>query len=375
MKKQSGVCIAVAALGLMTAVGASAQEVVTIGLSAPLTGPQVAGGKDVENGARLAIDDLNKENLKIGGKAVTFKLAAVDDQADPKIGVQVAQNLVDRGVVAVVGPYNSGVAIPASQIYNSASIALLPTASNPALTKQGFKNIFRIGASDSSLGGTMADFASQTLKAKTAVVVDDRTAYGQGVAEEFEKTAKARGIQIVGQEFTSSQATDFRSILTTIKAKNPDVIFYGGYDAQGAPMAKQMRALGVRAKLLGGDSICTAEMGKVAGDAASIVYCAQGGVAPDKTEEGRDYVKRYHDAYHTDLQVYGVSYYDGVKLLADAMVKAGTATDKAKLIAQLAKTNYKGIAGTYAFADNGELKGAPTTVYVIRNGAPVPYAP
>ncbi|MGF6414872.1 branched-chain amino acid ABC transporter substrate-binding protein [Paraburkholderia sp. MM5482-R1] len=375
MKMQSGVCVAVAAIGLMAAASAGAQEIVTIGLSAPLTGPQVAGGKDAENGARLAIDDLNKENLKIAGKPVTFKLEPVDDQADPKIGVQVAQSLVDRGVVAVVGPYNSGVAIPASRIYNSANLPLLPTASNPALTTQGFKNIFRIGASDSSLGGTMADFASKTLKAKTAVVIDDRTAYGQGVADEFEKVAKARGIQVVGKEFTNSQATDFRSILTSIKGKNPDVIFYGGYDAQGAPMAKQMRALGLRAKLLGGDSICTAEMGKVAGDAASIVYCAQGGVAPDKTAEGREYVKKYHDTYHTDLQVYGVNYYDGVKLLADAIVKAGTATDKQKVIAQLAKTNYKGIAGTYSFADNGELKGAPTTVYVIRNGAPVPYTP
>nr|WP_242431947.1 branched-chain amino acid ABC transporter substrate-binding protein [Burkholderia ambifaria] len=364
---------AVATVGMLVASAACAQEVVTIGISVPLTGPQAAAGKDAENGARLAIDDLNKQSVKIGGKAVTFKLASVDDQADPKIGVQVAQSLVDRGVSAVVGPYNSGVAIPASRIYGGANIPLLPTASNPALTKQGLKNIFRIGASDSSLGGTMADFASNTLKVKTAVVIDDRTAYGQGVADEFEKVAKARGIQIVGKEFTNSQANDFRSILTTIKSKNPDVIFYGGYDAQGAPMAKQMRQLGLRAKLLGGDSICTAEMGKVAGGAASIVYCAQGGVAPDKSTAGREYTKKYHDTFQTDLQVYGVNYYDGVKLLADAMVKAGTATDKAKLIAQLTKTNYTGIAGTYGFADNGELKGAPTTVYVIRNGSPVPY--
>ncbi|KAE8754972.1 ABC transporter substrate-binding protein [Paraburkholderia madseniana] len=364
-----------AGVGLLASVGVCAQEVVTIGLSAPLTGPQAAAGKDAENGAQLAIDDLNRQNLQIGSKPVTFKLASVDDQADPKIGVQVAQSLVDRGVVAVVGPYNSGVAIPASRIYNGANVPLLPTASNPALTTQGFRNIFRIGASDSSLGGTMADFAAQKLKIKTAVVIDDRTAYGQGVADEFEKVAKARGIQIVGKEFTNSQATDFRSILTSIKSKNPDAIFYGGYDAQGAPMAKQMRALGLRAKLLGGDSICTAEMGKVAGEAASIVYCAQGGVAPESTAEGREYVKKYRDTFHTDRQVYGVNYYDGVKLLANAIVKAGSATDKSKVIAQLAKTDYKGIAGTYSFADNGELKGAPTTVYVIRSGTPVPYTP
>ncbi|MDR5781685.1 branched-chain amino acid ABC transporter substrate-binding protein [Caballeronia sp. LZ065] len=367
--------LALAALSVLSvAASATAQEVVTFGHSAPLTGPQAPNGKDNENGARLAIDELNKANISIGGKSVTFKLDSQDDQADPKVGVQVAQNLADHNVVAVLGPYNSGVAIPASRVYSTAGIPLLPVASNPALTKQGFKNIFRIGASDEQLGGTMGEFAAKTLKAKTAAIIDDRTAYGQGVAEQFEKVAKANGIKIVDQQFTNSQATDFLGILTAIKSKNPDVIFFGGYASQGAPMAKQMKQRGIRAKLLGGDGICSADMGKVAGEAASIVYCAQGGVALDKTPEGRAFLKKYQDAYHTDTQVYGVNYYDGVKMLADAMVKAGTTTDKAKLIAQMAKEKYKGVAGTYSFDANGDLQGAPTTVYMIRNGLPVPYA-
>ncbi|QCP49575.1 branched-chain amino acid ABC transporter substrate-binding protein [Trinickia violacea] len=365
------------ALAVMSATGmiasAHAQEVVTIGHSAPLTGPQSVNGKDNENGARLAIEDLNKAGMTVAGKKVTFKLDSEDDQADPKVGVQVAQKLVDSGVVAVMGPYNSGVAIPASRVYSGAGVPMLPVASNPTLTKQGFKNIFRIGASDVQLGGTMATFAAGTLKAKTAAIVDDRTAYGQGVADEFASVAKAHGIQIVDREFTNSQATDFHSILTTIKGKNPDVIFFGGYAAQGAPMAKQMIQLGLRAKLLGGDGICSADMGHVAGDAASIVYCAQGGVSLDKTAAGRDFLKRYKDAYHTDTQVYAVNYYDGVKMLADAMVKAGTTTDKAKLTSALANEDYKGVAGTYSFDEYGDLKGAPTTVYVIKNSLPVPY--
>lgn len=353
---------------------ANAQQVVVIGHSAPLTGPQAANGKDNENGARMAIDELNQKGVVVNGKKVTFKLDSEDDQADPKTGVQVAQKLVDNGVVAVVGPYNSGVAIPASKIYSNADIPMLPVASNPSLTKQGFKNIFRIGASDEQLGGTMGQFAADTLKAKTAAIIDDRTAYGQGVAQQFAAVAKARGIKIVDREYTNSSASDFLGILTTIKAKNPDVIFFGGYAAQGAPMAKQMLQRGLRAKLLGGDGICSADMGKIAGAAASIVYCAQGGIALDKTAAGRDFLKRYKAAYHTDTQVYGVNYYDGIKLLADAMVKAGTTSDKAKLIAQLAKENYKGVAGTYSFDQYGDLKGAPTTVYVIKNGLPVPYA-
>ncbi|WP_168790154.1 branched-chain amino acid ABC transporter substrate-binding protein [Paraburkholderia aromaticivorans] len=371
-------CLAMTAAALMAAgftLSASAQVVVTIGHSAPLTGPQAPNGKDNENGARLAIDELNKTGVTVAGQKVTFKLDSEDDQADPKIGVQIAQKLVDNGVVAVVGPYNSGVAIPASRVYNTGNVPMLPVASNPALTKQGFKNIFRIGASDEQLGGTMGQFAAKTLKAKTAAVIDDRTAYGQGVAEQFVKVAKANGIQIIEQEFTSSSATDFLGILTTIKAKNPDVIFFGGYAAQGAPMAKQMRQRGLRAKLLGGDGICSADMGKVAGDAASIVYCAQGGIALEKTAAGREFLQKYKAAYNIDTQVYAVSYYDGVKLLADAMVKAGTTTDKAKLTAQLAKESYKGVAGTYSFDEYGDLKGAPTTVYVIKNGLPAPYGP
>ncbi|PLZ01265.1 branched chain amino acid ABC transporter substrate-binding protein [Burkholderia sp. WAC0059] len=356
------------------AAAAHAQAVVTIGHSAPLTGPQAANGKDNENGAQLAIDELNKTGVTVAGQKVTFKLDSEDDQADPKVGVQVAQKLSDSGVIAVVGPYNSGVAIPASRVYNAANVPMLPVASNPDLTKQGFKNIFRIGASDEQLGGTMGAFAAKTLKAKTAAVVDDRTAYGQGVAEQFIKVAQANGIQIVDREYTNSQATDFLGILTTIKSKNPDVIFLGGYAAQGGPMARQMVQRGLRAKLLGGDGICSADMGKVAGDAASIVYCAQGGVALERTPQGREFLRKYKAAYHIDTQVYAVNYYDGVKMLADAMVKAGTTTDRTKLIAQLAKEHYKGVAGTYSFDANGDLQGAPTTVYVIRNGLPVPYS-
>jgi ABC-type branched-subunit amino acid transport system substrate-binding protein len=247
-------------------------------------------------------------------------------------------------------------------------------ASNPSITKQGFRNIFRIGASDSQLGGTMGEFAAKELKAKTVAIIDDRSAYGQGIAEEFERSAKANGLEIVDKQFTNGQATDFLGILTALKAKSPDVIFFGGYASQAAPMVKQIRQRGLKGKLLGGDAICTADMGKVAGDAASIVYCSQGGTALDQTEEGRKFIKKYKDTYHIDMQVYAVNYYDGVKMLADAMAKAGTTTDKSKLIAQLAKEEYKGIAGSYSFDAEGNLKGAPTTVYVIRNGLPIPYA-
>jgi branched-chain amino acid transport system substrate-binding protein len=351
----------------------NAQTIVKVGLLGPLTGPQAVNGKDDESGLKMAIADLNKSGLVVGGQKIQFDLSSQDDQADPRIGVQLAQQLIDNHITAVFGPYNSGVAIPASKVFSQAGIPMLTVASNPSLTTQGFNNILRIGASDSQLGGTMAIFAATTLHAKTAAVVDDRTAYGEGVAEEFTKVAKAKGIKIVDQQYTNSTATDFLGILSAIKGKNPDVIFFGGYASQGAPMAKQMKQRGVRAKLLGGDGICSADMGKVAGDAAASVYCSQGGIALEGTAAGREFVKNYKAAYNTDTQVYAVSFYDGMMLLANAMKKAGTATDQPKILAELHKADYKGIAGVYKFDPTGDLLGAPTSVYQFANGLPVIY--
>lgn len=363
-KNQSVACLLALAIA---ASAAQADQVVKIGLSSPLTGPQAVSGKDNENGLRMAIDELNQKGVVVGGEKISFEVIAEDDQADPRVGVQIAQKLVDEGVVAVLGPYNSGVALPASAVYKRGGVPMLSVASNPTLTTQGFPNIFRIGASDSQLGSTMADYAATTLKAKTAAVIDDRTAYGQGLVNEFSKEAERQGIKIIAQEYTNSSATDFLAILASIKTKKPDVIFLGGYAAQGAPLVKQMSQRQLPAKLLGGDGICTPDMGRLAGPDAAAVYCAQGGVALDSMEKGRAFTKTYKERFNTDTQIYGVSFYDGMMLLAEAMVKAGS-TDSQALIEQLAKTQYQGIAGEYRFDQTGNLTGAPSTVYTFENG-------
>ncbi|MGH8434313.1 MAG: branched-chain amino acid ABC transporter substrate-binding protein [Pseudomonas sp.] len=363
-KKPFVACLLALALA---AAAAQADQVVKIGLSSPLTGPQAVSGKDNENALRMAVDELNQKGVVVGGEKLQFELISEDDQADPRVGVQVAQKLVDEGVVAVLGPYNSGVALPASAVYKRAGVPILSVASNPALTTQGFTNIFRIGASDAQLGSTMADYAAKKLNAKTAAVIDDRTAYGQGLVEEFSKEAQRLGIKIIAQEYTSSSATDFLAILASIKVKKPDVVFLGGYAAQGAPLVKQMRQRQLSAKLLGGDSICTPDMGRLAGPDASVVYCAQGGVALDSLEKGRAFTKAYKERFNTDTQVYGVSFYDGMMLLAEAMVKADS-TDSQDLLKQLPKTQHQGIAGEYRFDEKGDLTGAPSTVYTFENG-------
>ena len=361
----------VALLGLVA--GAWAQEtIVKIGHSGPLSGSQSFSGKDNENGARLAIEELNAKPMTIGGKKVRFELQSEDDQGDPKAGVNVAQKMIDAGIRFVVGPYNSGVAIPASRVYNDGGAVVATVASNPKVTQQGYKNLYRINASDSQLGSKMALYAAKEMKIKNVAVIDDRTAYGQGVAEEFKKQAKASGLNVVGHEFTTDKASDFNSILTNLKAKKPDAIFFGGYAPQGGPMARQMKTLGFNTKLLGGDTVCVPELAKLGGDAVGDnVLCAQGGAILDKAASGPEFKAKYKKRFNQDPDVYAASYYDGVMMYADAMKRADS-VEPAKVGAEIGKGSYKGVAGTYAFDDKGNMKSSPVTIFTFKNGQPTP---
>ncbi len=348
-------------------------RVVKVGFSSPLTGAQAAAGKDNERGLRMAIDELNQKGVAVGGDTVRFEALVEDDQADPKAGVTVAQKLVDAKVAAVFGPYNSGVAIPASKLYNDAGIVMATVGSNPKITLQGFANVYRVSASDSQLGGKMALYAARELKFKRVALIDDRTAYGVGVAEEFAKVAKANGIEVVSRDFTNDKAVDFNAILTSIKGKKPDAIFYGGYFSQAAPMKRQMKSLGLDIPLMGGDAICDTEMGKLGGDAVNgSTYCTQGGGLL-KTNSAETFVANYEKRNNAKPMFYAVSFYDAAKLVAAAMSKAGS-TEPAKYGPVLAQMSYKGVAGTYEFDSNHDLKSSPVTIFQFKDGRPEPLA-
>ena len=236
-----------AAIAAAAGVALAQDMVVKIGHVAPMSGGQAHYGKDNENGVRMAIEDLNAQKVKIGGKTIKFEIAAEDDAADPKQGTAVAQKLCDAKVAGIVGHLNSGTTIPASKIYNDCGIPhITGAATNPNLTKPGYKTTYRIIANDNALGAGLAFYAADTMKLKRIAVIDDRTAYGQGVAEVFAKIAKTKGIEIVDQQFTTDKATDFMAILTAIKSKKPDGVFYGGMDAQAGAMLRQMDQLGDR---------------------------------------------------------------------------------------------------------------------------------
>jgi len=357
------------------ACAAQAQEqVIKIGQTGPLSGPNAFAGKDNENGTRLAIEELNAKKISVAGKTLRFELQSEDDQCDPKAGVAVAQKLVDGGVKYVMGPYCSGVAIPASRIYNEGGAQVSTVGTNPKVTEGGYKNLFRIIAGDNQIGASMATYAAKVLKAKTVAIIDDRTAFGQGVAAEFIKEAKVQGINILGQEYTTDKATDFSAILTNIKAKKPDVIFFGGYAPQAAPMARQMQQLAIKAKMLGGDTLCSPEMGKLGGDAVNdMVFCAQGGSMLDKTNEGPAFKAKFKKRFSLDADAYAASFYDQMMLIGASMQKAQS-IEPNKVSAEMQKGSYKGVAGTYAYDDKGNMKQAPITVYTFKNETPTPLA-
>jgi branched-chain amino acid transport system substrate-binding protein len=348
------------------------EQVVRIGHVGPLSGAIAHLGKDNEWGARLAIEELNAKGVSINGKKIKFELVAEDDASDPKQGTAAAQKLVDAKVSGVIGHLNSGTTIPASKIYSDAGIPQIsPSSTNPKYTRQGFKTAFRLVADDEHLGGLLGRYAVKELKGKAIAVIDDRTAYGQGVAEEFKKAVKAAGGNLMAHEFTTDKATDFMPILTTLRGKKPDIIFFGGMDAVGGPMMKQMKSLGIKAKFMGGDGICTSEMIKLAGDAMADgqVVCAEAGGVDGDLKKGMDeFGVKFKKRFNEDVKLYSPYVYDAVFVMVDAMQRAKS-SEPAKYLPELAKTSgFKGVTGIISFDAKGDIKNGALTLYTFKAG-------
>jgi branched-chain amino acid transport system substrate-binding protein len=350
---------------------APAGATVTIAHAGPLTGSISHLGKDDENGVALAVEQANAKKITIGGQPVTFKMMSEDDQADPKTGATVAQKLVDAKVAAVIGHLNSGVSIPASEIYNKAGIPMISgSATNPALTERGLKTVFRTVGRDDQQGPAIASYIAHELKAKKVAIVDDKTAYGEGIANEVEKTLKADKVNVVGRERTTDKETDFKAILTKIKAKNPDVVFHGGMDATGGPMLKQARELGIKAVFAFGDGACTDEMGKLAGSAAEGMVCSQAGLPREAASP--DFVKAFNSKFG-DIKQYAPYFYDATNAVIEAMKKADS-TDPAKFTPEIFNDNFVGATGTVQFDAKGDRKDAEMTIFKLQGGKVVPIA-
>src|SRR5882672_2331161 len=328
--------IAIAAMVGVTGCGedkkaqAPATLTIAIGSVAPLTGGIAHLGKDNENGARLAVEEANAAKIGIGGKDVAFELVSFDDQADPKVGTTVAQKLVDAKVAGVVGHLNSGVTIPASAIYNGANPPIpmvTGSATNPKLTEQGFRNVFRVVGRDDQQGPAIANYLAATVKPKLAAVIDDATAYGEGLANEVEKTLVAAGVKVLPREKGTDKTTDWKAVLTKIKGGNPDAVFYGGIDATGGPLLRQGRELGIKAVFSFGDGSCTDNMKQLAGEASDGLLCSQAGIPPQAAS--KKFLDAYKKRFNVDPILYSPFTYDATNLLIAAMKKANS-VDPAK---------------------------------------------
>ena len=366
MKKQAVLLAGLAAAGL-----ASAQEVVRIGHAAAVTGPVAYFGKDTENGARMAIEALNAKGVGIGGKKVRFELVAEDDAGEPKQATAVAQKLVDAKINGMVGHETSGTTIPASKIYHAAGIPQIsPSSTSPMYTRQGFNTTFRVVANDVQLGQALGRYATGTMKARRVAVVDDRTAYGQGLVTEFARSLQSQGGSVVAKEFTHDKATDFSAIITRIRATRPDLVFFGGMSATAGPMLRQMKQLGMNVRMMGGDGLCSDEIHKLSGGtmADGQVVCAEAGGVQGEARAAMDKFRAdYKKRFGIDVQINAPYAYDAVMTMAEAMVKAGS-SQPAKYLPVLARIQHKGVTGPIAFDARGDVKDGTITLYSFKGG-------
>ena len=345
---------------------------IKIGHVGPLTGGIAHLGKDNENGARLAIEQANAAGIKIGGKDAKFALVAEDDQADPKVGTTVAQKLADAKVAGVVGHLNSGTSIPASSIYSRAGIPVISgSATNPKLTEQGFKTQFRVVGRDDQQGPAIASYLATNNKPKTVAIIDDATAYGEGIANEVEKTLKAANISVLPREKGTDKTTDWKAVLTKLRGRNPDAVFYGGMDATGGPLMKQGRELGIKAVFSFGDGACTDEMAKLAGAAAEGLLCSQAGIPAQAAD--KKFLEAYKAKFNAKPILYSPFTYDAANILIEAMKKADSA-DPAKYLPELQKGAFNGVTGTIAFDGKGDRKDAEMTIFTMKGGKIEPIA-
>jgi len=359
-------CVSV--VGLFTAGSAAAQEVIKIGQASPLTGGNAPYGKDLENAVNMAIDEANAQGIKIGGKPVKFEIDAVDDQADPRTGVTVAQQLVDDKVDVVIGHFNSGTTLPASKIYSAAGIPMItPAATNPAITQSGSKTIFSIIATDAQNAGNAGKYAVTVSKAKRIAVIDDRTAFGQGEADEFEKAVKAAKGTLVAHEYTDSKAVDFSAQLTHIKSLDADMVFFAGLNPQAALVAKKMKQLGMKAQLVGGGGVMEPTFLSLAGDAAEGTMAWEYGQPLSSLPKGADFAAKYKAKFGTEMLSYAPFGYDATWAAIKAM-EAAKSTKPSAYVPMLRYRVVEGITGKIRFSATGALLNPATTLYVVKGG-------
>jgi branched-chain amino acid transport system substrate-binding protein len=365
MKHPSTLISAIALLFALSAAAGIARaddQIVKIGFAAPLTGGSAADGKEMENAARLAIEDANRRAPQLNGRAVRFELDAQDDQADPRIASQIAQRFSDIGVAGVVGHFNSSCSIAAAKTYDAAKIAeISPSSTSASYTEQGLATTFRVVGQDAVAGDTLAGYVLDSLQGKRIAIVDDQTDFGRGLADRVEQTLRARHANVVAHEYVTDKTVDFSSIVTKLKGVNPDVIVFGGFDAQAGQFVRRIRSFGLTATFVGEgfNNNIFLQMAKGDGDGAVSI---QPGLPPEKMPS-TNFGTRYQARFKTPLEGFQGPYaYDAATVIIDGVLNARSA-EPAKVLGAVKATRLQGVTGPIAFDAKGDLANSPYTIY------------
>jgi branched-chain amino acid transport system substrate-binding protein len=339
---------------------------IVIGVAGPMTGDQSKLGNDIERGARLAVNEWNARG-GISGKKIRLEVG--DDQHDPKQAVSVANKMVNTGIAGMVGHFNSSASLPASSVYHAAGIPMVtPASTNPRLTDQGFWNVFRVCGRDDQQGKVAADFIGQKLKIKRVAILHDKTTYGQGLAEEFRKSLAAyqkEGVEAVSFDGITQGDRDFRGILTSLKGKDPQVVFFGGVFPEGGLLAKQAKEVGLTAPLMSGDGVIDPKFIEIAGPAAEGSYLTFT-ADPEKIPQAKGFLEKYKATYGNELAPYAIYAYDSANILLTALSQSGT--DGKNVAEAIRSIKYDGALGHIEFDQKGDVKKSPYIVWVTKNG-------
>ncbi|MGZ8495497.1 MAG: branched-chain amino acid ABC transporter substrate-binding protein [Candidatus Binatia bacterium] len=347
-----------ALLAAMPATSWAQKGKIKIAVQAPLSGEQAALGEHIKLGAQLAVEESVKAFKALGYDLV---LVPQDDQAKPEVGVANARNMVaDPEVLVIVGHFNSGVALPASEVYKDAMLAMISPANTATeITDRGYPNVNRVCGRDDVQGPVGARFAAQELKAKSVYIIHDKTLYGQGVADNFRNEAKKLGINVLGFEGTEERA-NFSPMINPLKAKNPALVYFGGIYHQGGLLLKQLREKGVNAKFMGPDGLDSAEMAKIAGSSVVGSYYTSVAGPPDAYPETAAFAKKYKQRFNKDVEAFGLYGYDATQVGIKAMeqwLKANPNKKPSRAEVSTAVRNikgFKGVTGPIEFDSKGD---------------------
>jgi branched-chain amino acid transport system substrate-binding protein len=366
-----GVAVAIALMPGGSELSAQGKGTIKIATQSPLSGGQAALGEGIKLGAQLAVEKF-KGNLEKAGFKV--ELVPFDDQAKPDVGVANARNIIaDKEIMGVVGHLNSGVAIPSSEVYKEVNLAMVsPANTNPTITDRGYPNIYRVCGRDDVQGVVGSEFAHGTLKAKSVYIIHDKTAYGQGVAEFFKADAEKKGLKIAGFDGTEEKS-NFDPIITPIRAKNPDLIYFGGIYEQAGPFFKQAREKGVKSKFMGPDGLDSSDLTKIAGKAVvGMNYTSVAGPV-SVYPQAKQFADEFKKKFGKNPEPFAAQAYDSTAILIKALeaaTKGGKAPTRDAVTAAIRDVRHTGITGSVEFDSKGDPKKALYFVLQVANEDP-----